>query len=215
MLNAEEVLYLLLHSVGDNETVVRHILPPLCSFLMSSKKLVEQASQVLLGTPRIFKCTDQAFYPQYKVPPYLFGTPVILTVKNHSPTEYTTLISLAVNSEPTKEGVEHFLQKNKLPIGVQLTQDNFLSIMKNPTKPYVVLTALSPETVGSAMDAYSSLLKETARQWAKERKDELEHERDVAFVWMDGDKWEKWLKSMYGLKKANFPGIIVVDHDVS
>lgn len=41
--------------------------------------------------------------------------------------------------------------------------------------------------------------------------------RDVVFTWMDGDKWSKWLGSMYSLKTGsgddNTP-VVIADHSV-
>lgn len=87
--------------------------------------------------------------------------------------------------------------------------------MKHPDKPLVVLTAFDMAQM-SKTDLAASIERLTgiAKQWQGQAV-RLTDTRPTIFVWMDGDKWSKWLKSMYGVKKDNMPAIIIVDHHVS
>lgn len=76
---------------------------------------------------------------------------------------------------------------------------------------------------GSPNEALSSHARESLRRleaistsWARigESRDK---ERETVFVWMDGRKWGKWLKNMYGIKDVSKgkEGVVIVDHQVS
>ena len=57
-------------------------------------------------------------------------------------------------------------------------------------------------------------LKSIGKQWREGAK---VGQREVVFTWMDGERWSKWLKSMYGIIDSGTtesPSIIVADHAV-
>lgn len=57
-------------------------------------------------------------------------------------------------------------------------------------------------------------IKEIGTRWRK--RDDSEKtvgERAVVFTWMDGQRWAKWLKSMYGVTEVG--GVVIADHGVS
>ena len=111
----------------------------------------------------------------------------------------------------SKANVETWLLKNKFPRVAQLTTDNFISIMKNPTEPFVVLAALSTED--NKLDENVALLKRAAKHW-EQQEGSGELVRGAVFVWMDASKWGSWLKGQYGIKKARLPSVVVADHQV-
>jgi thioredoxin domain-containing protein 5/protein disulfide-isomerase len=61
------------------------------------------------------------------------------------------------------------------------------------------------------------MLEGISRTWAKEGRSK-DKERETVFVWMDGRKWGKWLKNMYGIKDVSKvgadSGVVIVDHQV-
>jgi hypothetical protein len=60
-------------------------------------------------------------------------------------------------------------------------------------------------------------LEAISRKWAEEGQSK-DKERETVFVWMDGRKWGKWLKNMYGIKDVSKAGVgsgvVIVDHQV-
>lgn len=59
-------------------------------------------------------------------------------------------------------------------------------------------------------------MKAVGKKW-KLRKGANNGGRDVVFTWMDGDKWSKWLSSMYSLKAGSGDDdtpVIITDHPV-
>lgn len=76
--------------------------------------------------------------------------------------------------------------------------------------PLVVIAPVSEKNRQNVIPAMKSI----GKQW---RQGEKVGEREVAFTWMDGERWSKWLKSMYGVVDAGTaetPSVIVADHAV-
>lgn len=101
--------------------------------------------------------------------------------------------------------------RNRLPSAVQLDSETFQSVM-NPkyiSAPLVVIVAVTEQNQQNVVPT----LKSIGKQW---REGEKVGQRDVAFAWMDGERWSKWLKSMYGVVDtgAETPSVIVADHAV-
>ena len=194
-IDAEDVFYLLMHKKTD----------------MISLKLVKEASKVLLGTPRIYSSSDTQLLTRLGVSADL-DAGVLVAVKEG---EGNAVMYLASDASSTgverKANVERWLWKNKFPRVAQLTTDNFISIMKNPTQPFIVLAALSTED--NTFEGNIASLKRAAKHW-EQKEGSSELVRGAVFVWMDADKWGSWLKSQYGIKKARLPSVVVADHQV-
>ena len=193
--DAEDVFYLLMYKKTD----------------MTSLKLVKEASKVLLGTPRIYSSSDSQLLTRLGLSADL-DAGVLVAVKEG---EANAVKHLASDTSSTgvdkKANVETWLLKNKFPHVAQLTTDNFISIMKNPTQPFIVLAALSAEE--DTLQGNIALLKSAAKSW-EQKEGSDKRDRGAVFVWMDADKWGKWLKSQYGIKKARLPSVVVADHQV-
>jgi hypothetical protein len=81
---------------------------------------------------------------------------------------------------------------------------------KHISAPLVVIAAVSEKNRQNAIQA----LKSIGKQW---REGEKVGQREVVFAWMDGERWSKWLKSMYGVVDtgtADTPTVIIADHAV-
>jgi len=81
---------------------------------------------------------------------------------------------------------------------------------KRISAPLVVIAVVSDKNRQNVISA----MKSVGKQW---REGEKVGQREVAFTWMDGDRWSKWLKSMYGVVDAGTaeaPSIIIADHAV-
>ena len=107
---------------------------------------------------------------------------------------------------PAQTTVEDWLTRNKLPTVVALTQETFQDVMNAEHAPLVVLAAVPPAQSDKAKD----ILDSAAKAYHQRSTDD----RDVVFTYMDSDKWASWMKSMYGIKTANGPAVIVTDHKV-
>lgn len=78
------------------------------------------------------------------------------------------------------------------------------------------------ETLSPLAFARVKELEEISKAWSKEGSSK-DKERETVFVWMDGRRWSKWLKSMYGMKNVgqmneedgiSGTALVVVDHRV-
>lgn len=89
---------------------------------------------------------------------------------------------------------------------MELDADTFQDVMNAPHKPLVVIAA-APAT---QLQNTAADVQRIARQWKSAKGD-----AGVTFVWMDTDKWAKWLKSMYGMKAQSDAQVVVANHSVS
>ncbi|CCA75808.1 related to protein disulfide isomerase-Laccaria bicolor [Serendipita indica DSM 11827] len=220
-LKEQEVIFLLLHS-GKDERLV---------------SVVASAAQPLLGNPPILTSTSKALYAQYNLQSASSSSvPVLLAIKSHSQKKYAAKIELdgLVTGSGNAERLETWLQRHRFPVVSKLGMDNFYSVMKNPTKPFVVLAAIDsghdveaggdeeavlpnahPEQqLSSAAQDHIQRLSKISEKWAVES-EKKERTREVVFVWMDGRRWGRWLKNMYGIKDVTMSGgvgLVVVDH---
>lgn len=174
---------------------------------------MEQASRVLLGTPLILQSSDEKLYSKYSIP--AGSGPILLTIKDHSSSKAS--FKLPIDALASQQVIQTYLERNKFPTLTELSMDNYVSVMKNPSNPLVVLAGLDaggedgPAPV--TLEGQVKKLREISLAWANggESKDK---EREVVFVWMDAVRWGKWLKSMYSIKKDSLPGVVVADHKV-
>lgn len=133
-------------------------------------------------------------------------------VKDHEVKPFATL---PISAQTTAPILSAFFQHHRIPTLQQLTAENFPDVMKHPAKPLVVLAAfdmerMSKTELGRSVEKLTSI----AKQWQASA-GRLTDTRPTIFVWMDGERWGKWLKSMYGIKRDNMPSVVIVDHSVS
>ncbi|KIJ32313.1 hypothetical protein M422DRAFT_52890 [Sphaerobolus stellatus SS14] len=171
-----------------------------------TRDLVEEASQVLHGTPKIYSVKANAdLLKEFEVTPA--SLPAIVALKDHSMMPFSKHL-LADSAK--LERISKWLVANSLPTSVQLDGENFAKIMGPspaedgaPTR-LVVLTAVPPHDRDTL-----SQIKIVATRWHREHS---HSNKEVVFAWMDSEKWDSWLKSVYGIKKKDGPSVVVVDH---
>ncbi|KIO27085.1 hypothetical protein M407DRAFT_194282 [Tulasnella calospora MUT 4182] len=166
---------------------------------------VEEAAKSLLGDPPVVQSQDPLLWKQFDKDPSRGS--VILAVKSGE-------VTASFNVEPTtpSQSISQWLLENKLPLFDELSADNFQSVMRSESRAFVVIVAIDTSARDAdRLAADTATLNEMAKTWnASGRKIDG---RPVVFVWMDGVQWQKWLKSMYGVKQASMPAIIIADHD--
>ncbi|TCD69206.1 hypothetical protein EIP91_008502 [Steccherinum ochraceum] len=176
------VVYLLLRAAGDKNAV----------------KQVVDSSHVLFGTPPIYVSSSPALFQHFNADA---SVSVLLALKDHEE-EYPAANFKFTSSRPSKKDLETWLVRNKLPTALELHTDTFQEVMNAPYHPLVVIVA-APKSDTSV----ATRLQQIAMSWKRERKDE-----NVVFTHMDSDKWASWLKSMYGIKGADLPSIVIANH---
>ncbi|KAB5592742.1 Protein disulfide isomerase [Ceratobasidium theobromae] len=168
---------------------------------------IDEAAKPLLGTPVIYKSRHPELFDRFSIDPS--SAPVLLVVKDHEVKPFATL---PISAQTTAPILSAFFQHHRIPTLQQLTAENFPDVMKHPAKPLVVLAAfdmerMSKTELGRSVEKLTSI----AKQWQASA-GRLTDTRPTIFVWMDGERWGKWLKSMYGIKRDNMPSVVIVDH---
>jgi len=185
-----DVVYLFLHSPSDEQSLNE----------------LRANSHILLGSPPILTNDSPDLRSRFTLPDVPSTSPVLLAIKDHVPFAFTSAYS---PSSPNLAALTDWMLTNRLPTALELSQDNFQSIMNAPHQPLVVLVATEPERKSDIEAKVRVLSMEWRRREARKTS---EQDRDIVFTWMDADKWASWLKSMYGIKPANLPAVILADH---
>jgi len=189
-LKANEVLYLLLYSPTDTRT----------------PELVGKGSSVLLGSPPVYMSNSDRLASQLHVA--TTSLPALLVFKDGDAENPAGQWHLKASHNAND--VKLWLLRNRLPSVLQLDSDTFQPVMnpKHISAPLVVIVVVSEKNRQTVIPALRSIEK----QW---REGEKVGQREIVFTWMDGERWSKWLKSMYGVVEtgtAETPSVIVADH---
>ncbi|KAJ7741455.1 protein disulfide isomerase [Mycena maculata] len=191
------VIYLLLHPAGDSDLL----------------KTVARLAAPLLGSPLIYTSPSPILFKRFSIPE---SAPwAIVSLKDRNP---RTAAAMYIGSATldTNGDLPAWLLANRLPTSMELTQDTFQSVMNAPHKPLVVIASVNSDT----RDKVAERFRDIALKWRVHTGGTgIFHGRSVVFTWMDAEKWESWLKSMYGLKKPRGTdvedvGVIIADHKV-
>ncbi|KAL4241266.1 hypothetical protein ABKN59_000026 [Abortiporus biennis] len=185
LVGEHQVVYLLLHNPSD------------AAYL----SMLQEASQVLFGSPQVYKSSSAALYRHFSVDP---GKTILLVLKDHNgDTPAASYEFKNLSADRQREELKTWLLRNKLPTSLELDSDTFQEVMNAPHHPLVVLVA-APAT---ELSAISNQVQDIAAKWRSNK-----HEGDVVFAWMDSGRWANWLKSMYGIKAASLPAVVITDH---
>ncbi|KAH8928933.1 thioredoxin-like protein [Atractiella rhizophila] len=188
VLEEEEVMYLLVSPGGEQDQ------DALKTMQAAAKRLsIYQVLMFQTSSPEITQHLS-------------ISSPTILVFKSNSALPFAQL------SLPASEySLTTFLHRNRYPVLSELTSANFNGIMEAPEHPLVVITALShARNTRREMEQKKKKLRGVVDKWLE--RTPADGERQTVWVWVDGDQWEKWLKSMYGMK--NGMGTVVADHTV-
>lgn len=168
---------------------------------------IDEASKSLLGSPPVYKSRSPELFTKFDVDPAKGA--VLLAIKDHDQTPFAELPLTAASNTQI---VNAFFQHHRIPVLQELTSENFADVMKHPAKPLVVLTAFDMEKMPKTELAASiERLSDIAKRWQRQAV-RLTDTRPTIFVYMDGERWSKWLKSMYGIRKELLPSTVIVDH---
>lgn len=170
----------------------------------SIKNSVTQASNVLIGNVPIYTLTSPTFFTRYSI-----STPyAIIALKDFDTTNPSAIYSSSLDVE----SISKWLLHNKVPTATELSQETFQNIMNAPNRPLVVITAVNKGNRAKVEEK----IKAVGKKW-KLRNGVNNGGRDVVFTWMDGEKWSKWLGSMYSLKSGSGDDdtpVVIADHSV-
>ncbi|KAF7334231.1 Protein disulfide isomerase [Mycena sanguinolenta] len=193
-----QVIYLLLHPADDTHLITT----------------VGRLAAPLLGSPLIYTSASPLLRERYKVPE---SAPwVIIALKDRNPHTASAMYIGRATLDATDSDFSKWLMANRLPTSLELMQDTFQSVMNAPHAPLVVIAAVGPDTREKVAERFRDI----ALKWRVHTGGTgVVGGRSVVFTWMDAEKWESWMKSMYGLRKSRGTdiedvGVIIADHQV-
>ncbi|KAJ7210203.1 thioredoxin-like protein [Mycena haematopus] len=192
------VIYLLLHP-ADNTHLI---------------KTVGRLAAPLLGSPLIYTSASPLLLKRYTIPE---SAPwAIIALKDHDPHTASAMYIGGATLDATDTDFSKWLMANRLPTSLELMQDTFQSVMNAPHAPLVVIAAVGSDTREKVAERFRDI----ALKWRVHTGGTgIVAGRSVVFTWMDVERWESWMKSMYGLRKARGSdvedvGVIIADHQV-
>ncbi|KAJ7154694.1 protein disulfide isomerase [Mycena filopes] len=185
------VIYLLLHPEGDSHLI----------------KTVGRLASPLLGSPLIYTSSAPELFKRYKIPA---STPwAVIALKDRDPETASSMYIGEADADLTS-----WLLANRLPTSLELMQDTFQSVMNAPHAPLVVIAAVTKDT----RDKVAERFRDIGLKWRVHTGGTgVFAGRAVVFTWMDAEKWEGWMKSMYGLRKSRGSDVeevrvVIADH---
>ncbi|KAJ6454695.1 protein disulfide isomerase [Mycena sanguinolenta] len=193
-----QVIYLLLHPADDAHLI----------------KTVGRLAAPLLGSPLIFTSGSPLLRERYTIPESAHWA--IIALKDRNPHTASSMYIGDATLDATDTDFSKWLMANRLPTSLELMQDTFQSVMNAPHAPLVVIAAVGPDTREKVAERFRTI----ALKWRVHTGGTgVVGGRSVVFTWMDAEKWESWMKSMYGLRKARGTdvedvGVIIADHQV-
>ncbi|KAJ7221871.1 thioredoxin-like protein [Mycena haematopus] len=135
---------------------------------------------------------------------------------DHDPHTASAMYIGGATLDATDTDFSKWLMANRLPTSLELMQDTFQSVMNAPHAPLVVIAAVGSDTREKVAERFRDI----ALKWRVHTGGTgIVAGRSVVFTWMDVERWESWMKSMYGLRKARGSdvedvGVIIADHQV-
>jgi len=115
------------------------------------------------------------------------------------------------------EAMKTWLMNHRIPSLIELSSGSFQSVMNAPQEPLVLVAAVTDKLRSQA----KASLEKLAKEWKLKTGGSGElNGKQVIFAYMDAEKWEKWLKSMYGIKTHHNEDdldeikVVIADHKV-
>ncbi|KAG6836914.1 hypothetical protein H0H93_001280 [Arthromyces matolae] len=191
-----EVMYVLVHSSNDILDTVR------------------RTSTVLLGSPSIFTISDPSLLARYNIPQT--STWALIAFKDHDARVPTSILhERIVPASTADDTIRSWLLAQRLPTSIELTQDTFQGVMNAAHSPLVVIAAVSPKNSEEA----AKRMKDIGKKWRVRTSGSglTSNGREIIWTWMDADKWQDWVKSMYGIVVDAAPDldavpVVITDH---
>ncbi|CAG8501851.1 19859_t:CDS:2 [Racocetra fulgida] len=105
--------------------------------------------------------------------------------------------------------LKNWAQSEKYPLVPAIDSENYEDILAGDR--LVVLGVVRPADVRPFIKAKTTLKAVAKLYHQQTKKRGSEDNRGVIFAWLDGDKWENYIYSIYGLSKKDLPTVIIFD----
>ncbi|KAJ6612649.1 thioredoxin-like protein [Mycena sp. CBHHK59/15] len=191
------VVYLLLHPPGDEDLL----------------KTVTRLAAPLLGSPLIYTSLSNTLFKRYSISeahPW-----AVVALKDRDPNTPASIYYGSYSFDTSSNDFPSWLMTNRLPTSMELTQDTFQSVMNAPHAPLVVIAAVNKDNKDKVAERFRNI----ALKWRVRTGGSGQFAgKSIVFTWMDAERWESWMKSMYGLRKGGKGdsvedvGVVIANH---
>jgi hypothetical protein len=168
---------------------------------------IVKAARPLLGSPPVYTSSSQQFFDHFSLPPT--SSPFLIALKDHEEATPTDILSVSAQNETA---LTKWMIDRRLPSALELSDSSFQEVMKAPNNPLVVLVAIPGVANFAEREFLIGETRSIAMRW-RELALQRGTSQQAVFVWMDAERWAKWLKSMYGIKGSG--EVVIADHAVS
>lgn len=162
----------------------------------------------MLGSPPLYISSAPELFTHFSLP--VTSDFVLVALKDG---DTSAAAQLGFNAQTDVGELSDWLQAHRLPLAMELGEGSFQEVMNAENEPLVILVSVPAS--GVERDRIVETVRRLATQWRRTGSAHytpVHGARQVVFVWMDQERWTKWLKSMYGIKE---PGqVVIVDHSV-
>jgi len=111
------------------------------------------------------------------------------------------------------QDLDRFLVTHRFPSAFELSSSNFQEVMRGSTADVVVIVPITKTSFPGPNEA-TSILAAAKKLWISRPTQPNGQTLPALFVWMDIDRWEEWLGSMYGYKRSTGDAtrVVLADH---
>ena len=144
--------------------------------------------------------------------------PVVISIKDRvrEPAAFFFLAGVVESDiSAHSQDLDHFLLTHRFPSAFELSSSNFQEVMRSSTSDVVVIAPVIKTAVPGPKEA-EFILAAARKSWISRPTQPNGQTLPALFVWMDIDRWEEWLGSMYGFKKSSVAParVVLANHKV-
>lgn len=166
------------------------------------------------GAP-IYESSSHALFEEFSV---MSKEPVVVSIKDHVREAQAFFFLAGVKETYLSEhshDLDRFLLMHRFPNAFELTSTNFQEVMRSSISDVVVIAPLTQTSSPGPKDA-EQILTTARKAWSSQPMEPNAKTLPTLFVWMDLDRWEEWLQSMYGFKRSEVGSrVVIANHKVA
>ena len=171
-----------------------------------------------MGSTPFYASTSPELFSLFSLSPSSPPTFLVFKSSSLTPTATFALPASPLTKRKRIELTKNWLRGAKLPVVSELDGSSYAQLFpedSDPTLPYVVLGFFSKKGLKGEFDETLRKFKNLAKEWNGMKKDK--NSRDVAWAWVDGDRWMPWARTSYDVKMGalHSPVMLVSDPNVS
>lgn len=177
--------------------------------------LAREAAKSQMGpTTPFYASSSPDIFSLFSIP--LSAPPTFVVFKSSSlqPTGTFSLPPKPATRRKRIEQMRNWLRNAKLPVVSELDGSTYPDLFpedSSPSDPYVVLGFFSKKGLKGDFDKTLERFKDLAAEWSRTRHENSR--RNIAWAWVDGDRWAPWSRSSYDVKMGAVDGPVLLVSD--